>query len=136
MQLSEKVKEYLQAEGRANVLATADKAGRVNLAAFGSLQLGDDNTLLLMLGDNRSIANLKDNPYAACMITLHGKTGMAQEGCRLYLKVQDIVDGGAQWEKTKARIQARIGAGADMLRHLVRFEIVEARPILDFGQGV
>lgn len=136
MKASDTVKGYLQAGDRANVLATTDSSGRVNLAAFGSLQLQDDDTLLLMLGDNRSFANLKDNPYAACMVTMNGKTGMAMEGCRLYLKVRTIEDSGAQWEKTKAGIRARIGGAADMLRHLVRFDIVEARPILDFGQGV
>jgi hypothetical protein len=136
MHVSDTVKGYLEADARANVLATTDKAGKVNLAAFGSLHLGDDGTLVLMLGDNRSFANLKDNPYAACMVTLHGKTGMSQEGCRLYLKVRAIEDSGAQWEKTKAAIKARIGAGADILKHLVKFDIVEARPILDFGQGV
>jgi hypothetical protein len=59
-----------------------------------------------------------------------------QSGCRLYLKVSSVLDGGKQWEECRERIRARIGSAADMLKHLVSFEIVEARPILDFGQGI
>jgi hypothetical protein len=70
------------------------------------------------------------------MVTLHEKTGLAMEGCRLYLKVRSIEDRGEKWEEAKALIRARIGAGADMLKHLVWFDILEARPILDFGQGI
>jgi len=136
MKVSEAVKSFLLSEARSNVLATTDRQGKVNVATFGSLQLTDDSSLMVMLGDNRSYANLRENPYAACMVTLHGKTGLAMEGCRLYLKVRSIEDGGEKWEEAKALIKVRIGAGADMLKHLVWFDILEARPILDFGQGI
>jgi hypothetical protein len=136
MKVNKTVKKYLEQEGRSNVLATTDASGKVNIAAFGSFQMMDDSSVLVMLGDNRSFANLQENPYAACMVTLHGKTGLAQEGCRLYLKVRSFEDGGEKWNEVKGRIKARIGNAADMLQHLVWFDIVEARPILDFGQGI
>jgi hypothetical protein len=136
MKISEATKKFLQAEGKANILATADKSGKVNVAMFGSYQLVDDSSVLVMLGDNRSFSNLKENPQAACIVMLHGKTGMATEGCRLYMKVRSIEDDGAKFNEVKEKIKARIGAGADILKHLVLFDIVEARPILDFGQGI
>jgi hypothetical protein len=136
MKISETVKKCLEQEGRSNVLATSDKSGKVNVAMFGSYQLMDDSSVIIMLGDNRSYKNLKENPHAACMVMLHGKTGLATEGCRLYMKVRAIEDKGEKWNEVREKIRARIGDAANMLKHLVWFDIVEARPILDFGQGI
>ncbi len=136
MKISQTVKKCLEQEGRSNVLATSDKSGKVNVAMFGSYQLMDDSSVIIMLGDNRSYKNLKENPHAACMVMLHGKTGLATEGCRLYMKVRAIEDEGEKWNEVREKIRARIGDAANMLKHLVWFDIVEARPILDFGQGI
>ena len=136
MQISDSVKEYLKADGRWNILATSGKTGKTNAAAFGSFQLADDGTILVMFGDNRSFANLKENPHAACFVVLHGKTGMAAEGCRLYLRALSFEETGPRFDEVKARIKARIGNAAEILKHLVKFEIVEVRPLLDFGQGI
>jgi hypothetical protein len=136
MKISQTVKKCLEQEGRSNVLATSDKSGKVNVAMFGSYQLMDDSSVIIMLGDNRSYKNLKENPHAACMVMLHGKTGLATEGCRLYMKVRAIEDKGEKWNEVREKIRARIGDAANMLKHLVWFDIVEARPILDFGQGI
>jgi len=136
MKVSETVKKCLEQEGRANVLATSDRSGKVNVAMFGSYQLMDDSSVIVMLGDNRSYKNLKENPHAACMVMMHGKTGLATEGCRLYMKVRAMEDEGEKWNEVREKIRARIGDAANMLKHLVWFDIVEARPILDFGQGI
>lgn len=136
MKINEKVRGYLQAEGRSNVLATTDKSGNVNLAVFGSLALADDATVIVMVGDNRTYVNLQENPLASCLVTLHGKTGMQQEGCRIYLKVRSIEDEGKMFNDIKEKVRARVGDAAEMLKHLVRFDIQEVRPILDMGQGV
>lgn len=136
MKVSETVRGYLEQEGRCNVIATADPSGKVNIAMFGSLRLVGEDGVMVMLGDNRSYENLRANPHAACMVTMHGKTGLASEGCRLYLKVHAVEDEGERADAFRAEIRKRIGAAADMLKHLVRFDIVEVRPILDLGQGV
>ena len=136
MKINEKTREYLQAEGRSNVLATTDKAGKVNLAVFGSLALVDDETVVVMVGDNRTYANLQANPLASLLVTLHGKTGMQQEGCRVYLKVRSMEDGGKMFDEIKGKVRAKVGDAAEMLKHLVWFDIEEVRPILDMGQGV
>ena len=136
MKVNETVKGFLQVEGRSNVLATTDKAGKVNLAVFGSLALADDATVIVMVGDNRTYANLQENSSASCLVTLHGKTGMQQEGCRLYLKVRSIEDEGKMFDEIKEKVRARVGDAAEMLKHLVWFDIEEVRPILDMGQGV
>jgi flavin-binding protein dodecin len=103
---------------------------------FGSYRLMDDSSVIVMLSDNRTMANLRENPHAACLVMLHGATGMGTQGCRLYLKVRSIEDEGNTWTEVREAIRNRIGNAADMLRHLVWFDIVEARPILDLGQGI
>ena len=89
-----------------------------------------------MMGDNRTYGNLQESPFASCLVTLHGKTGMQQEGCRLYLKVRSIEDEGKMFDEIKEKVRARVGDAAEMLKHLVWFDIEEVRPILDMGQGV
>lgn len=133
--IREKVRSILQSE-RMNFLSTSDKNGVNNIAVFGSLMLGDNDTLKLMLGENRSYANLRENPNAALLVVLPGKTGMDMEGCRLYLKVRSIEDSGESFDRMKSAIKASIGDAAEMLKHLVTFDVSESRPIVDMGQGI
>ncbi len=88
MRVSSAVRQCLEQEGRTNVLATSDRTGKVNVAMFGSYRLMDDSSVIVMLSDNRTMANLRENPHAACLVMLHGTGGMATEGCRLYMKVR------------------------------------------------
>jgi len=134
--ISEKVKGYLNATGKMNVLSTANKAGETNVAMFGSLLLSDDTTMMLMLGDNNTYANLKENPHAALLVVLPGKTGMQTEGCRIYLKLRSIEDSGDMLDRMKTGVRAKVGNAAEMLKHLVIFDIIKTRPILDMGQGI
>jgi hypothetical protein len=103
---------------------------------FGSVVWAGDSTIRLLLRDNRTYANLRENPRAALLVTLPGKTGMQTEGCRIYLKVQSIEDGGDTFDKMKAGVKAKVGDAAETLKHLVTFDILETRPIVDMGQGI
>lgn len=136
MQVSDAVKEFFAVRERTNVLATCGKDGAVNVAAFGSPALSGGDTIIMMLGDNRSFANLAENPKAALLVMMHGGTGMGMKGCRLYLTLRETADSGEKFEALLTPIRERIGRGADILKHYVEFEITSARPILDFGQGV
>ena len=136
MKINETVQGFFQAEGRSNVLATTDKSGKVNVAVFGSFAMVDDETGIVMIGDNRTYANLEENPSASVLVTVHGKTGMQQEGCRLYLKVRSIEEEGKRFDAIKGKVRAKVGDAAEMLKHLVTFDIEEVRPILDMGQSV
>lgn len=136
MKVSETVAEFFKSRDRTNVLSTADANGKVNTGVFGSPMLLGDSSLRMMLGDNRTFANLEDNPFAALLVTMHGKTGFAMKGCRLYLKVAYIKDEGKEFDEVIGAIRERIGDGANILKHLVGFDILEARPIADFGQEI
>jgi len=74
--LSESVKNCLASPEKTNVLSTSNKHGENNIAMFGSFLLEDDSTLKLMLGNNRTYANLRENSNAALLVTLPGTTGM------------------------------------------------------------
>lgn len=77
-----------------------------------------------------------ENPRAALLVIMPGTSGMQTEGCRLYLKVKTIEDGGTAFDTMKAEIKARVGKAAEMLKHLVVFDIEETRPLVDMGQGI
>lgn len=134
--VSDKVKEYLTLSEKVSVLSTSNKAGENNIAMFGSFVLSDDSTMMLMLGDNRSHANLRENPRAALLVIVPGTSGMQTEGCRVYLKAKSIEDSGQMFDRMKSGVRAKVGDAAEMLKHLVTFEIVDARPIVDMGQGI
>jgi len=136
MKVSDAVSEFFATRERTNVLATSGKDGSVNVAAFGSPTLSGDETIIMMLGDNRTWANLAENPNAALLVILHGGVGMGMKGCRLYLKLRETADSGEKFDSLIGPIRERIGRGADILKHYVEFEITGARPILDFGQGI
>jgi hypothetical protein len=136
VKISETVKKYASEAGKTSVISTANRAGETNIGVYGSPALINDETVAIMLGDNRTYRNLTENPYAAYLLILHGKTGMQTEGCRIYLKVREIEDGGKDFDDMKAVIKAKVGKAADMLKHRVIFDVTEVRPILDFGQGI
>lgn len=136
MRISDEVKRFFATRDRTNILATSDKEGRVNVAAFGSPALLGEDAMSMMLGDNRTYANLRENGFGAFLVIMHGTTGMGMQGCRLYVSVKSVEDSGDRFDKRMAEIRERIGGAADMLKHYVEFDVIEARPILDFGQGI
>lgn len=136
MKVSETVKRYAGEAGKTSVISTANRSGETNIAMFGSPALINDETVAVMLGENRTYRNLTENPYAAYLLTLPGKAGMQTEGCRIYLKVRKVEDGGEDFDAMKAMIKAEVGGAAEMLKHRIVFDVIEVRPILDFGQGI
>ena len=81
--MNEKLMEYFNKQPRLGTLSTAGKDGRVNVAYFGSPQMNDPKTVFMGLGNNRTLANLKENPWAAYMIMEPGKTLSEWKGVRL-----------------------------------------------------
>lgn len=134
--LSEKAREYLSREERLNVLSTSNKAGENNIAVFGSVMAVDNSTVMLMLGENTTCANLRENPRAALLVYVPGKGGLQAEGCRVYLRLRSMEDTGERFEQIKAGIRARVGDAAEMLKHLAIFEVLKVRPIIDLGQEI
>ena len=134
--MSEKLIEYFNKQPRLGTLSTADKSGKVNSAYFGSPRMVDKNTIFMGLGNNRTFANLQENPKAVFMIMEPGKTIMDWKGVRIYVKMIDCQTSGEKLDQLKAAVAKHAGENAAKMMHAaLTFEIVEIRPLADFGQG-
>ncbi len=148
MDLSQTVKDVLTNKNRINILSTANKKGETDVAVFGSAMLTEKNTISFVLKNtSRSLANIKENPYASCLILLPetGGKGFKIKGYRIYLKKQFIErsrnpvylverDQGeaAGWEKSfNVDREAKAEERSTPDSYLVIFDIVETRPIVD-----
>ena len=80
--MSEKLMEYFNKQPRLGTLSTADKAGNVNVAYFGSPRMVDEKTVFMGLGNNRTFANLQDNSKAVYMIMEPGESLPEWKGVR------------------------------------------------------
>ena len=134
--MNEKLMKYFNKQPRLGTLSTSGKDGRVNVAYFGSPQMTDPKTVFMGLGNNRTLANLKENPWAAYMIMEPGNTLPEWKGVRLYLKVTEIETEGNKLEQIRRLIAEKAGPNAAKgIQAAVTFEVIEIRPLADFGQG-
>ena len=127
------VMELFNKMPRIGALSTANSNGDVNIAAFGSLRMIDDNTVVMGTGNNRSFQYLKENPRAAFIIMEPpGETSKAWNGIRVYLKVTAIETDGELIEQIREDVGKRAGKEAAAgLKAAVRFQITEVRPLID-----
>jgi hypothetical protein len=80
---------FEQAKGH-GVLATADAAGRVNVAIFGRPHVMEDNSVAFIMPHRLTHSHLQSNPQAAYLFL---ETGPHYQGKRLYLsKIREEQD--------------------------------------------
>jgi hypothetical protein len=131
-----KLTEYFNKSPRIGTLSTADKAGNVDSAVFGSPRMTDEKTVVMGLGKNRTLTNLQQNPYAMYLIMEPGATILDWKGIRVYLKVQNIATSGPVLDTFKAQMAKVAGEeAAKMIYAAVSFSVTEVRPLIDMGQG-
>jgi hypothetical protein len=88
------------------------------------------------LGNNRTFANLQENPSGVFMVMEPAESIMDWKGVRIYIKMIECQTAGAKLDDMKAGIAKAAGEGAAKMIHAaVTFEIQEIRPLADFGQG-
>ena len=134
--MSAKLMDYFNKMPRLGTLSTASKAGKVNVAYFGSPRMIDEKTIFMGCGKNRTFANLQENPNAVFMIMEPGNSPPEWKGVRLYLKMIECATPGKKLDALKAQIAEKAGAAAAKMMHAaVTFVIEELRPVADFGQG-
>jgi hypothetical protein len=134
--MTEKLMEYFNKQPRLGTLSTSDKNGKVNSAYFGSPRMIDEKTIFMGLGNNRTFANLQDNPHAVFMIMEPGQTIMDWKGVRIYVTMTECQTSGDKLDNMRATIAEHAGEAASKMIHAaVTFEIQEIRPLADFGQG-
>lgn len=114
-------------------LSTSDGAGQINAAIFGSARLIDDGaTLVIALGDNRTLRNLRQHPGAVFLLARPGATLAEWQGIRLYLKLQRLESEGTLYAALQAETERLAGRrAARRLRAVALFHVTAARPLLD-----
>ena len=127
------IMELFNKRPRIGALSTSNSKGDVNVAAFGSLQMIDENTVVMATGENRSFQYLKENAKAAFIIMEPpDETSKDWKGLRVYLEVSGIESEGDLLEQIKEGVGKRAGKeAADRLQAAVRFNITEVRPLID-----
>lgn len=134
--MSGNLMEYFNKQPRLGTLSTADKSGKVNSAYFGSPRMVDEETIFMGLGNNRTFANLQENPKAVFMVMEPGKTIKDWKGVRIYVTMIDCQTSGKKLDQLKAGVAKHAGENAAKMMHAaVTFKIQEIRPLADFGQG-
>jgi len=128
--------DYFNKSPRLGTLSTADKAGKVDSALFGSPRMIDEKTIVMGLGKNRTLANLQQNPNAMYLIMEPGKSLMDWKGVRVYLKAERVTTSGPLLDAFKAGMAKVTGEEATKMIHAtVSFSVTEVRPLVDMGQG-
>jgi hypothetical protein len=134
--MTSKLMEYFNRQPRLGTLSTADKNGKVDSAYFGSPRMIDEKTIFMGLGNNRTFANLQDNPQAMFMVMEPGESIADWKGVRLYVTMTECQTEGQKLDDMRATIAQHGGESAGKMIHAaVSFEIQEVRPLADFGQG-
>ncbi len=133
VEISKEVFEIVNKPGRVGVLSTADDQGQPNSAYFGSLRLMEDGSVVLGLGNNRSLKNLEKNPQAVLFCVTESPVGFQTPGVRLYLKLKEIEKAGPLYDVIKAAIAEHAGAdAAKMIVAAAAFEVTEIRKLVDW----
>lgn len=120
---------------RIGTLSTTNRAGDVDVAVFGSPQMIDEETVVMGIGNNRSLRNLKENPRAVFIVLEPGRTLMDWRGARVYLKVDTVDAEGGLFQQVRSNLEKAAGKqAAAMVQAAIRFKITEVRPIVDMGK--
>ncbi len=129
------LKEIFQAHDT-GVVSTSDDQGQVDSAIFGSCRLIDEQTVLIGLGNNRTLANLRRNPHATLLFATPGTTVFNWRGARIYLKLGELAESGPVFDETIRAIEKQAGKmAARMITTVAFFRVTEVRPLIDFPGG-
>ncbi len=107
--MNTKLMEYFNKRPRIATLSTADKNGKIDNAVFGSPQMTDVKTVVLLLRKNRTLVNIQENPYAVLTIMEPGETHEDWKGVRVYLKMIDFQTSGEMLETRRRNAIRSIG---------------------------
>ncbi|AKB81463.1 hypothetical protein MSBR3_0885 [Methanosarcina barkeri 3] len=128
--------DYFNKSPRLGVLSTSSTNGQVDSAVFGSPQMIDEKTVVAATADNRTFANLRENPYALYTIMETGDAITDWKGIRVYMKLKEHATSGELLDTIRSEAAKFVGEeGAKMIYASLIFEVYEVRPLVDFGQG-
>ncbi|MFP3868312.1 MAG: pyridoxamine 5'-phosphate oxidase family protein [Desulfobacteraceae bacterium] len=126
------LKEYFANATGHGILATADAAGRVNLAMFAKPHIMDDHTIAFIMPHRLTHNNLQANPHAAYLFM---ESGPGYQGKRMHLtKVREEQDS-ELLHALRRRSYAREGEKPGP-RFLVFFQVIKMLPLVGPGPEV
>ena len=121
-------------EARIGVLATSNKNGDVNTAVFGSPRMIDEDTVIMAIGENRSLGNLEENPKASFIVVEPGAEPAKWGGARIYLEVEAFERYGELLDSFREKIRKMAGdKSANAIKAAIRFKITGVRPLIAPG---
>ena len=146
--MSVNLMDYFNKAPRLGILSTSSNDGKVDSAVFGSPHMIDEKTVVVATANNRTFANLLENPNAVYMIMEQcfdsqgtgrmepGSLVMDWKGIRVYMRMKEYSTSGSLLEMIRNQAASFAGEeAAKMLYAALTFEIYEVRPLVDFGQG-
>ena len=134
VEISKEIIEVVNKSGRIGTLGTADKTGQPNVGYFGSPRLTEEGTLVMGLGNNRTLKNLEENPLAVFFSVAESPVTFTTPGYRLYLKAREIQKEGPVLDSVREAIGKAAGPdAAKMIVAGVVFDVTEVRPLVAMG---
>lgn len=119
---------------RFGTLSTSDGEGNLNAGVFNSLQMVDENTVVMAIGNNRTLANLRKHPKAVFLFFEPGPDPFKWKGARVYMTALRIEGQGTLYDTMVEQVRSMAGDDAARgIRAAVTFRIDDARPIIDQG---
>lgn len=110
---------YFAKHSGTGFLATASKAGEVDIAVYSRPHVLEDGTLAFGMTDRLTHSNLQENPKAVYAFQERGFAGV-----RLYLEKVREETGGPVLEAVRRRADEIVGSGTgDQVRFLVCFRV-------------
>ena len=120
--------EYFSNTEGEGILATADADGNPDLAVYASPHMVDDETLILIMAQKRSYANLQSNPKASYMFI---EKAEGYKGKRLYIRKTDEETDPDKVEALRRRKREVAECDAATGSRAVTFTIDRVRPLVD-----
>ena len=125
------VMKMFNKESRIGALATTNKNGDVNTAVFGSPRMIDENTVIMAIGENRSLQYLQENPKASFIVVEPGDTPTEWKGARLYLELESFERYGEMLDSFREKIRKMAGdKSANAIVAALRFKVTDVRPLI------
>lgn len=118
------LQQYFQSVDGVGIFATADAAGKVDLAIYEKPQIVDEATIAFNMTPRLSYQNLQSNPHAAYMFI---ENSMGWNGKRLYLTKLSETPGPERVKELRTAGQ-HLTDPAQANKYYVRFSVDDLRP--------
>ncbi len=125
------LKTYFENTKGLGVLSTADAEGNVDSALYARPHVQEDGTLVLIMRDRLSHANLQSNPKAAYLFK---EEGPGYTGKRFFLSKTKEEQDEQKIESLKRRSYPQDEKIHEEARYLVFFEIEKELPLIGRGE--